>query len=461
MIQHKDEPELERNLKNRHVQLIAIGGTIGTGLFLGSGKAIHYAGPSIILAYFITGVVCFFLMRALGELLLSNLKYHSYVEFIREYLGETAGFVAGWTYWFCWVAIAMSEITAVGVYIRYWFPNVPQWLPGLCLLGILLALNLITVAAFGETEFWFALVKIVAILLLITVGLFMIFTHYKTSVGHAEFSNIVDYGGFFPQGIKGFLFSFQMVVFSFVGVELVGLTASETKDPETVLPKAINSIPIRIILFYVGALFVIISIFPWNRVLPDQSPFVLVFENVGIRAAADIINFVVITAAASACNSSIFSTGRMLFSLTYDTRSTILKPLGRLSRQHVPATALNFSAIVIAFAVLLNIIIPESVFTFITSIATTSFLFIWGSIIVTHMRYRRTKAAQHSLFKAPLFPWTDVLVLLFLTGVLIVLLINRDTIPATIASLTWLVLMAILGRHHTKVLEKEQLESEE
>lgn len=454
MIEHKKSPELARNLKNRHVQLIAIGGTIGTGLFLGSGKAINYAGPSIILAYFITGVVCFFLMRALGELLLSNLNYHSYVEFIREYLGETVGFIAGWTYWFCWVAIAMSEITAVGVYIRYWLPNVPQWLPGLLLLGILLLLNLITVKAFGETEFWFALIKIVAILLLIGVGLFMIFTSFKTSVGHAGFGNVVNHGGFFPKGVKGFLFSFQMVVFSFVGIELVGLTASETQDPETVLPKAINNIPIRIILFYVGALFVIISIFPWNRVLPDQSPFVLVFENVGIRAAADIINFVVITAAASACNSSIFSTGRMLFSLTYDTKSDLIKPLGKLSRHQVPANALRFSALVIALAVLLNIFIPDSVFTFITSIATTSFLFIWGSIIVTHLRYKRSKLATSSKFKAPLYPFSDYLVLVFLVAVFVVLLLNRSTLTAAISSLVWLVVLFFLGRKHTRELEK-------
>ncbi|MCD2256304.1 amino acid permease [Lactobacillus sp. CC-MHH1034] len=456
MIEHKQEPEMARNLKNRHVQLIAIGGTIGTGLFLGSGKAINYAGPSIVLAYLITGIACFFLMRALGELLLSNLNYHSYVEFIREYLGETAGFVAGWTYWFCWVAIAMSEITAVGLYIKFWLPQVPQWLPGLILLAILLLLNLITVGAFGETEFWFALIKIVAILLLIGVGLFMIFTHYKTNAGHASFSNIINYGGFFPKGFKGFLFSFQMVVFSFVGIELVGLTASETQDPDKVLPVAIDNIPIRIILFYVGALFVIISIFPWNRVLPDQSPFVLVFQNVGIRAAADIINFVVITAAASACNSAVFSTGRMLYSLTYDTKSKLLKPLGTLSKQKVPAVALIFSSVVIAISVLLNIVIPESVFTFITSVATTTFIFIWGSIVVTHLRYKHSANSAKSVFKSPLFPFADYFVLIFLAIVLVVLLINRSTLTAAIASIIWLLIMMLLGIRHTHILKREQ-----
>lgn len=441
---------LARNLKNRHVQLIAIGGTIGTGLFLGSGKAIRYAGPSIILAYCITGLACFFLMRALGELLLSNLGYHSYVEFITEYLGPTAGFVAGWTYWFCWIALAMSEITAVGVYLRYWLPELPQWLPGFILLAILLFLNLIAVQAFGETEFWFALVKIVAILGLIAVGLFMIFTHFKTSVGHAGFDNVTNHGGFFPKGTKGFLFSFQMVVFSFVGIELVGLTASETQDPDTVIPKAINNIPLRIILFYVGALFVIIAIFPWNQILPNQSPFVLVFENVGIPAAADIINFVVITAAASACNSSIYSTGRMLYSLTFDTSSKWLKPLGKLSKRQVPANALRFSTAVIAVAVLLNIFIPESVFTFITSVATTTFIFIWVMIILTHLKYKKAQIAQKSHFKAPLFPFSDYLVLLFLALVFVILILDRSTLYAALASVAWLLIMTVLGHRQKR-----------
>lgn len=447
---------LQRSLKNRHVQLIAIGGTIGTGLFLGAGKSISYAGPSIILAYLITGLVIFFLMRALGELLLSNLNYRSYVEFIRHYLGETWGFVAGWTYWFCWVVLAMSEVTAVGLYIKFWFPNVPQWIPGLFLLGLLLVMNLITVEAFGEAEFWFALIKIVAIILLIVVGLYMVITNFKTSAGHASFGNLVNYGGIFPQGARGFFNAFQMVVFSFVGIELVGIMASETKDPNKVLPKAINHIPIRIILFYVGALLVIIAIFPWNRVLPDRSPFVMVFENVGIHAAADIINLVVITAAASACNSSIFSTGRMLYSLMHDTQSNLLAPLSKLTKHHVPGPALNFSALVIALAVLLNIFIPDSVFVLITSIATTSFLFIWASIILTHLRYKHTDLAAQSKFRAPFYPVSDYLVLAFLLMVLIVLVANGETVPATIATFIWLGLMFLLGLGHTRKLKREK-----
>lgn len=227
--------------------MIALGGTIGTGLFLGAGKAIHLAGPAIIWAYLLTGVMCFLLMRALGELLLSDLSALSFVEFITRYLGQRLGTVAGWIYWLCWITIAMTEITAIGVYMRFWFPALPQWLPGLLFLVILLGLNLFTVGAFGEVEFWFALIKIIAILALIGTGIFMLSVHFKTSSGHATLTNLMI-GGLFPTGIKGFILSFQMVVFSFVGIEMVGLTAAETQQPDRVLPKAINDIPLRIIL---------------------------------------------------------------------------------------------------------------------------------------------------------------------------------------------------------------------
>ncbi|ANK66694.1 amino acid permease [Loigolactobacillus backii] len=428
---------LARNLKSRHVQLIAIGGTIGTGLFLGAGKSIHLAGPSILFAYLLTGIVCFMLMRALGELLLSDLNLHSFVDFIKEYLGESAGFIAGWTYWICWVTIAMAEVTATGLYMKFWFPSLPQWLPGLLMLIILLGVNLITVGAFGEVEFWFALIKIVAIIALIAVGIFMVIVGYKTPTGQASLSNLTNYGGIFPTGAKGFILSFQMVVFSFIGIEMVGMTASETQNPEKLLPKAINDIPLRIILFYVGALFVIMCIYPWSHLSASQSPFVQVFKNIGIRSAAGIVNFVVITASASACNSSLFSTGRMLFSLAYDSDNRFLHHFGKLSKSRVPASALLFSTVVIAFAVLLNLFIPNIVFTLVSSVATTCFLFIWGAIIVTHLRYRKTKLAAASTFKAPWQPFADYFVLAFLVFVAVVLCLEKSTLIALIISVIW------------------------
>lgn len=351
--------ELARNLKNRHVQLIALGGTIGTGLFLGSGQSIHSAGPSILLAYVIAGLACFLLMRALGEMLLSNLHYRSFIEAIRDYLGEKIAFVTGWTYWICWITIAMAEMTAIGTYIKLWFPSVPQWLPGLVVLIILLGVNLITVGAFGEVEFWFALIKIIAIIGLILVGIVLLLVRFKTPIGHASVMNLVNHGGFFATGIKGFLLSFQMVIFSFVGIEMVGMTSAETQDPETVIPKAINDIPMRIILFYVGALFIVMSIYPWNQLQTNQSPFVMVFKDIGIKGAASVINFVVITAAASACNSSLYTTGRMLAELTMGSKNPRIRRISRLSKHHVPANALILSTILISVSVLLNYFIPR------------------------------------------------------------------------------------------------------
>ena len=437
--QHQ-QADLARSLKSRHVQLIAIGGTIGTGLFLGAGQSIHLAGPSIILAYLLAGGMCFLLMRAMGELLMSDFSQHSFVDFIHRYLGERAGFVVGWTYWLCWLAIAMAEVTAIGMYIRYWLPGLPQWLPGLIALVLLLLLNLISVGLFGETEFWFALIKVGAIIGLIVIGGWMIAVHYPTSSGHASVMNLVNDGGFFPRGLGGFLASFQMVTFSFAGIEMVGMTAGETANPKKVIPEAINELPLRIILFYVGALAVIMCIYPWSAVSPATSPFVQVFNNVGIKAAADIINFVVLTAAASACNSSIFTTGRMLFSLTFKSKNPLLKRFGRLSRRQVPANAIVASSLLIALAVVLNLFLPGAVFQLISSVATTSFLFVWGAIVLAHLRYRRQN--QHpSGYVAPWYPVADYFVLLFLAGTGVIMLLNKATVlPATLALLWMLIL---------------------
>lgn len=439
--QSNSNQSFSRELKSRHVQLIALGGTIGTGLFLGSGQGIHLAGSSILFAYLITGVMCFLLMRALGELLLSDLNTHSYIDFIRRYLGENMSFVAGWTYWICWITIAMAEITAAGQYMQYWFPGLPQWVTGLVLLGILLLLNSVTVSAFGETEFWFAIIKIVAIVALIIAGVYMVAVHFPTPVGHASVANLTN-GGFFANGWKGFFLSFQMVLFSFVGIEMVGMTASETADPKKVIPKAINEIPMRIILFYLGSLLALMCIYPWQSISATSSPFVQVFKNAGIQTAASIINFVVLTAAASACNSSLFTTGRMLFSLTYRGKSKFAKRMGTLSKAQVPVHALRFSTVIIAVSVFLNLIIPGHVFAFVASVATTCFLFIWGSIVLAHIKYRRqlqaTKQPGHG-FKMPLFPFTDYAVLVFLAGVGVILLFRTDTLIALVGSAIWLV----------------------
>ncbi|MDN6005009.1 MAG: amino acid permease [Enterococcus sp.] len=440
--------ELDRGLKSRHVQLISIGGAIGTGLFLGSGRTIQLTGPSILLSYAITGCIIFLIMRALGELMLSNLNYHSFLDFIADYLGNKAAFVTGWTYWFCWIAIAMADLTATGMYVNYWLPDIPQWLPEIIALVLLLGLNLVAVGLFGELEFWFALIKVVAIIALILAGAFMILTSFKTSAGHVTVTNLWSHGGFFPKGAGGFVLSFQMATFAFCGVELVGLIGGETSDPKSVLPKAINTIPVRIILFYLGSLFMIMSIYPWTSLSADQSPFVQVFSEIGIAAAASIVNLVVLSSAMSACNSAIYSTSRMVRSLAQE--GSAPSRFKKLTKNRVPGSALVFSTLVIFIAVILNFFVPSHIFTMISSIATICFIFIWGMIVFTHMRFRKTKPelAAKSSFKLPLFPYANYLVFAFLAFVLFVLALASDTREALIFSPIWFI--ALLAIYHFK-----------
>lgn len=447
---------LSRGLKNRHVQLLAIGGAIGTGLFLGSGRSIHLAGPSILFAYMITGIICFFIMRALGELLLSNLNYHSFVDFVYDYLGERAAFITGWTYWFCWISLAMADVTAAGLYIQYWFPSIAQWVPSLMILVILLIMNLTTVKLFGEMEFWFALIKVVAILALIVIGTFMIIKGFSTDAGASTFANLWNHGGLFPNGINGFILSFQMVVFAFTGIELVGLTAGETEDPERVIPKAINNIPIRIIIFYIGALLVIMSIYPWTSISPEKSPFVQVFSAVGIAAAASIVNFVVLTSAASACNSGIFSTSRMVFSLAKEDNAP--ESMKKLTSNQVPANATLFSAAVILISVILNYVMPEGVFVLITSISTFCFIFIWAIIVICHLKYRKTnpKLAAKNKFKMPLYPIANYVILAFMAFVIVTLAFNSETRVALFVTPVWFIMLAVIYK-----ISKSKRKSEE
>lgn len=454
MNNNDDQEQLSRGLKNRHVQLIALGGTIGTGLFLGAGQSIHLAGPSIILAYMIAGIACFLIMRALGELILSDLDQNSFVSFIKQYLGDKIGFVIGWTYWMCWISIAMAEVTASGLYVQFWYPKIPIWVTGLVILLILFLINIVAVSAFGETEFWFAMIKIVAIVALIVIGIILVIIGYKTPYGKASLTNIFN-GGVFANGFDGFLLSFQMVMFSFAGVEMIGMTASETMDPLKIVPKSINEVPQRIMLFYIGSLIALMSIFPWQHVSPTNSPFVQVFSQIGISSAATIINFVVLTAAVSACNSSVFTTGRMLFSLTYNGKSKFAQHVGKLSKRQIPFNAILFSTVVIGIIVILSIFMPGNVFSFISSVATTCFLFVWGMIILAHIKYReaiRKERLEDKLpFKMPFYPLSDYFVLAFLVFVAIILLFKTETLIALIGSILWMAFLFIVKSFGDKV----------
>lgn len=436
------QQELKRDLKNRHVQLIAIGGTIGTGLFLGSGKAIQLAGPSIIFAYLIVGIACFFVMRALGELLLSNSGYQSFTDFAVDYIGPWAGFMIGWTYWFCWIMTAMADIIAVGVYVRYWF-DIPQWIPALVVLIILLGLNLLTVKLFGELEFWFALIKVITILALIIIGIILLVIGFQTDTGSVSVKNLWEYGGLFPNGISGFLLSFQMVVFAFVGVELVGVSAAETANPQKNIPSAINKIPMRILFFYVGALFILLTINPWDQLNASSSPFVKTFSLVGIPIAAGIINFVVLTSAASACNSGLFSTSRILYNLGSHEQGPV--KFAKLNRNHVPSNALFTSVLVLSIGALLSKLIPAQAFSIVTTISAICFIWVWSIILICHLRYSKSRPdlREKSIFKAPFTPFINYVVLALFAFILIIMLFAEETRTALLMTPLWFILLFI------------------
>ena len=438
------DASLARNLANRHIQLIAIGGTIGVGLFLGSAKAIHNAGPGLLLAYAVGGIAIFFIMRALGELLSYRPVAGSFASYAEEFCGPFAGFVTGWSYWFMWVVIAMAELTAIGIYVRYWFPDIPQWLPALIALVVLYGSNLLAVRVFGELEFWFALVKVVTIVALIVAGLAVIVFHVGSFGATAGFGNLVTHGGFLPFGIGAVLLTLQIVMFAYSGVELIGVTAGEAENPAVVLPRATNGIIVRILIFYLGALTIIMAVVPWNQLSPDVSPFVFVFEKLGIPGAAGIITLVVITAAASSCNSGIFSTGRMLWSLAH--RQQAPRAFGVLNAQRVPAAGIHASAAVMLIAVVLNYVVPKEVFTWVTSITLIGTLWTWGIILVAHRNYRRAIQAgtvTAAAFRMPFAPFANYLVLAFLFGVTAMLWPDKDTRVALYIAPFWFGLLGV------------------
>lgn len=440
------EQHLRRSLSNRHLQLIAIGGAIGTGLFMGSGKTISLAGPSILFVYLIIGVMLFFVMRAMGELLLSNLEYKSFIDFSTDLLGPWAGFYCGWTYWFCWIITAIADVIAISSYAQFWFPGLAPWVPAVLCVVLLLVLNLTTVKLFGEMEFWFALIKIIAICALIVTGFGMVAWAFKSPDGHvASLSNLWSDGGFFPMGIGGFFAGFQIAVFAFVGIELVGTTAAETADPERNLPKAINSIPVRIILFYVLALVVIMSVTPWRQVVPGKSPFVELFLLAGIPAAASLINFVVLTSATSSANSGIFSTSRMLFGLAEENHAP--SAFAKLSKAAVPSRGLLFSCICLLGGAMLVAVVPNLVtaFTLVTTLAAILFMFVWSLILAAYIAYRRKRPELHAVssYKMPGGVFMCWVCLAFFAFVLVLLALESDTRQALIASPVWFAILAI------------------
>ncbi|WP_455478954.1 amino acid permease [Bartonella sp. B23] len=444
----EDDPrkKLQRGLDNRHVQLIALGGAIGTGLFMGSGKTISVAGPSIILVYAIIGCALYFVMRAMGELLLSNSQYRSLIDFSTDMLGPGIAFFVGWSYWLSWVVTGAADIIAIITYMHFWWPELNPWTVVFSCITFFLIFNLFAVKMFGELEFWFGLIKIVAILVLIIIGFYMIVTGFTSPNGTvASLSHIWNNGNIFPLGIAGFFAGFQIAIFSFVGIEIAGTTAAEVKDPKTVLPKAINAIPVRIVFFYIFSLIVIMSITPWDQVLLDRSPFVEMFWLAGIPIAAGLVNFVVLTSAASSANSGIFSTSRMIYGLA--TQKGAPRIFGKLSKYHVPANALFFSCLCILLGYTITSLSPSiiSAFTIVTSISAIAFLFVWSVILVSYIVYRRNHPKLHaeSVYKMPGGVVACWAVLAFFAFMLYLLTLESDTFTALKYSLAWFAFLGI------------------
>jgi AAT family amino acid transporter/D-serine/D-alanine/glycine transporter len=439
-----DSTALRRGLRARHIQLIAIGGTIGVGLFLGSAHALRVAGPALILSYAVVGLVVFFIIRALGELMIYRPVSGSFASYAEEFCGPFAGFVTGWSYWFMWIVVAMAELTAIGIYVGYWFPAVPQWASALCALAVLYGLNLLAVRAFGEVEFWFALIKVVTIVGLILTGTFIITFGVGPLGPTASFTNIWKFGGLFPFGFVAALQTVQIVTFAYAGIEMIGVTAGEAENPAVVLPRATNSIILRIILFYIGSLVVILALVPWNQLVENVSPFVFLFEKMGLPAAAAIINMVVITAAMSSCNSGVFTTGRMLFSL--GERGHAPRVFQSLNRRSVPALGIHASAAVMLLGVGLNYLVPKSTFVWLTSITLVGSLWTWVMIMICHLRYRsrvQRNAARAVTYRMPGAPYANWLVLLFLAAVCVMLGTDPDTRVALIVGPVWFALLGM------------------
>lgn len=385
--------ELQRGLNARQMQMIALGGTIGVGLFMGATSTIKWTGPSVILAYLIAGIFLFLIMRAMGEMIYINPTTGSFATFASDYIHPAAGYMTAWSNVFQWVVVGMSEVIAVGEYMNYWFPSLPNWIPGVIAVLFLMAANLVSVKAFGEFEFWFALIKVVTIVLMIIAGLGLILFGIGNGGNPIGISNLWSHGGFMPNGFIGFFFALSIVIGSYQGVELIGISAGETKNPQTNIVKAVNGVIWRILIFYIGAIFVIVSVYPWNQLGSIGSPFVATFAKVGITFAAGLINFVVLTAALSGCNSGIFSASRMIYTLAK--KGQMPKVFTKVMKNGVPFYTVFAVSMGILIGALLNVILPliidgaDSIFVYVYSASILPGMIPWFMILFSHLRFRR------------------------------------------------------------------------
>lgn len=433
------QQSLKRGLKNRHLQMIALGGAIGTGLFYGSASTIQLAGPAISLSYLIGGCVIFFIMRMLGEMAVDNPVSGSFSSYANTYWHEFVGFLSGWNYWMNYVIVSMVELTAVGIYINYWLPDVPQWLSALICLIIITVINLINVKLYGEFEFCTAIIKVVAICCMIIFGIYIICTDMGTFP--ENLSNLWSHGGYLPNGWWGLALSLVVVMFSFGGIELIGITAGEADEPQKSIPKAINQVIWRILIFYIGTLVVLMILYPWNEVGLEASPFVQIFSNIGIPAAANILNFVVLVAALSAYNGILYGTSRMLYGLAKEGNAP--KIFASLSRTGIPMVGILVSAVIGIILVIMTYYFPKELFMYLLSIVVAGLIISWFIITITHMKFRLKFTRENRLdelkFKSLFYPYTNYFCILFLIAVVVIMTQIPDMLISIIVLPIWVI----------------------
>ena len=431
---------LKRGLKNRHIQLIALGGAVGTGLFLGIADTIRMAGPSVLLGYAIGGFIAFLIMRQLGEMVVEEPVAGSFSHFAYKYWGNFAGFASGWNYWILYVLVAMAELTAVGKYIQYWYPEIPTWVSAAVFFVLINAINLTNVKVYGEMEFWFSIIKVAAVVGMILFGCWLLFGGHAGP--DAKVSNLWDRGGFFPNGISGLVMAMAVIMFSFGGLELVGITAAEADNPEKSIPKATNQVLYRILIFYIGSLTVLLSLYPWTKVIGGASPFVMIFHDLGDSLVANALNVVILTAALSVYNSCVYCNSRMLFGLAQQGNGP--KALLKVDARGVPVMAIGVSAAATALCVLINYLMPGEAFGLLMALVVSALVINWAMISLAHLKFRRKKDQQgvETRFKALLYPLGNWICLLFLAGILVIMAMTPG-----MAISVWLipVWVAILG----------------
>lgn len=431
---------LKRGLTARHIRFMALGSAIGTGLFMGSSSSIQSAGPAVLLAYIVGGVAVFLVMRALGEMVVRHPVSGSFGQYASRYIHPVAGFLVGWSFVFQMYLVAVFDATVVAVYMRFWYPEVSQWVWVIAVILFMAAINLVGVKVFGELEFWFSLIKIVTIIVLIVSGIAVIIFGFGID-GHENMGpqNLVEHGGFMPNGLWGVLASFTIVMFAFGGIEVIGVTAGEAKNPNKVIPKAINSVPLRVLLFYVLTLGVIMSITPWDEITGERSPFVSIFESMGFQAAAAVMNVVLITAALSAMNAVIFGAGRMLHGLSeqHQAPSAFMKT----TRNGVPIVTVATIMAGLLVGAVLNYFYPDQVLFLLGSLATFITVLVWLVILTSHIRMRRELKRDGWLpseFPAPLGTAGSWIAAAFIVFVIAIVAIVPDSRPAIYVGSAWI-----------------------